>query len=258
FAEYFPPEMQEQRSRELMEAKDDVLDAVEDFLGRPLDRASFDQADSPEELLEAVMRQMQSEQEVPRPRPAQAARQRKAEQQVQGAKATMRSIYRQLASALHPDREPDPAERERKTALMGQANAAYERRDLTTLLRLQVQANQMDEAGIARLADEKLAELSLLLRDQVAALEQELATEEQRLGDELGVPLSARMSEAVVQLRLTLLQNDLADTLLVMQRDLELVRDEAQLKRWLREQAALARKQEREDASLIMQFGGFY
>lgn len=204
------------------------------------------------------MRRMQSEQEPPRPRPGQQARQRKVDQQMQDAKAAMRSIYRQLASALHPDREPDAAERERKTVLMGQANAAYERGDLTTLLRLQLQANRMDEDSISRLADEKLAELTLLLKEQVASLEQELAIAEQRLGDELGVAVSARMNEPLLQLRLKLLQNDLADTLLVMQHDLERVRDEAELKRWLREQAALARKQERDDASLLMQFGGFY
>jgi len=258
FAEYFPPEMQAQQAQQLQEARDDVLDAVEDFLGRPLDRETFDHADSPQELLEAVMRRMQSEQEPPRPRPGQQARQRKVDQQMQDAKAAMRSIYRQLASALHPDREPDAAERERKTVLMGQANAAYERGDLTTLLRLQLQANRMDEDSISRLADEKLAELTLLLKEQVASLEQELAIAEQRLGDELGVAVSARMNEPLLQLRLKLLQNDLADTLLVMQHDLERVRDEAELKRWLREQAALARKQERDDASLLMQFGGFY
>ena len=257
FAEYFPPEMQAHNAQQLLEAKDGVLDAVEDFLGRPLDREIFDQADSPEELLEAVMRQMDAEQ-APRSRRSQAAKPRKADQQMQDAKAVMRGIYRQLASALHPDREPDPAERERKTVLMGQANAAYERGDLTTLLRLQLQANPMDEASLSRMAEDKLAELTLLLKSQVATLEQELAFAELRLGDELGIPVSARMSEVVLKLRLTLLQNDLAETLLVMQRDLELVRDDAELKRWLREQAALARRQERDDASLLMQFGGFY
>ncbi|MFX4717623.1 molecular chaperone DnaJ, partial [Acinetobacter baumannii] len=88
------------------------------------------------------------------------------------------SIYRQLASALHPDREPDPVERERKSALMSQANAAYERGDLTALLQLQLQAAQVDEAHIAQMADDKLAALSLLLKDQVKTLEGELGDAE--------------------------------------------------------------------------------
>ena len=86
-----------------------------------------------------------------------SARQLKAQEQAQDAKAALRSIYRQLASALHPDREPDPVERERKSALMSQANAAYERGDLTALLQLQLQAEQVDEAHIAQMADDKLA-----------------------------------------------------------------------------------------------------
>lgn len=37
----------------------------------------------------------------------------------------LRNVFRQLASAVHPDRESDPDERDRKTALMSEANAAY-------------------------------------------------------------------------------------------------------------------------------------
>ncbi|WP_449371513.1 J domain-containing protein, partial [Thiomonas sp.] len=39
---------------------------------------------------------------------------------------SLRAIYRKLASALHPDREPDPAERARKTALLQRANTAHQ------------------------------------------------------------------------------------------------------------------------------------
>ena len=42
-----------------------------------------------------------------------------------------------------------------------------------------------------------------------------------------------------------------------MQADLERVRDDAQLKLWLREQAALARQQAREDA-MLERFGDFF
>ncbi len=49
----------------------------------------------------------------------------------------LRGLFRQLASALHPDRETDPFARDRKTALMGEANAAYARKDLLALLQLQ-------------------------------------------------------------------------------------------------------------------------
>ena len=41
------------------------------------------------------------------------------------AKSAIRTVFRQLASALHPDREPDEQERLRKTGLMSEVNAAY-------------------------------------------------------------------------------------------------------------------------------------
>lgn len=260
YSEYFPPEVQEQHAQEIQDAKRQALDAVEELLGRPLDLESLDQVDSPQELMEAVMRQMQADRDAEQERKARrppTARQRKADQHAQDAKAAMRAIYRQLASALHPDRETDPVERERKSALMGQANAAYERGDLTTLLRLQLQAQQVDEASIARMADEKLAALSLLLKEQVAVLEHEVAVAEMRLGDELGVMVSASMKEPLLAMLLQRLRHEMAETVEAMQYDLERVRDDAELKRWLREQAALARQQERAEAKM-MQFGGFY
>jgi hypothetical protein len=78
-----------------------------------------------------------------------------------------------------------------------------------------------------------------------------------RLSNELGVMVSATMKEAVLTAHLQRLQREMARTAEGMQQDLERVRDDAELKRWLREQAALARQQEREEA-MLMRFGGFY
>ncbi|MBU4424214.1 MAG: hypothetical protein KKG12_10695 [Gammaproteobacteria bacterium] len=263
-AQYFPPEAQAQQAQELQDAKQQVLNAMEQFLGRPLDLDGVDDLDSPQDLLEAVMRQVQADREAEQARQAErkakrppTEKQRKAEQHALDAKAAMRAIYRQLASALHPDRETDPAERQRKSALMAQANAANERGDLVTLLRLQLQAEQVDEAHIARMADEKLAALSLLLKEQVAVLEYEVAEAQMRLSDELGVMVTATTKAPVLAAHLQQLQHEMAHTAQTMQQDLERVRDDAELKRWLREQAALARQQEREEA-MLMRFGGLY
>ena len=47
---------------------------------------------------------------------------------------SIREVYRKLAGALHPDRESDPQERERKTALMQRVNQAYAKNNLLQLL----------------------------------------------------------------------------------------------------------------------------
>ena len=262
---YAPPPLEDDLGDQANMVREQMLDMAQSVLGKNLDREAFKGIDSPEELMEALIQQVHTFQEAEdarqaarRSRRPPSARQLKAQEQAQDAKAALRSIYRQLASALHPDREPDPVERERKSALMSQANAAYERGDLTALLQLQLQAEQVDEAHIAQMADDKLAALSLLLKDQVKTLEGELGDAEMRLSVELGIPVGARMKEALLTRLLQEEQEELAHVVSQMQDDLVRVRDDAQLKLWLREQAALAREQEREEAFLARLGGGFF
>lgn len=231
-----------------------MMDMAESALGRPLDREALQGMESPQQLMEALLGQVQAHGEAEQERLAAhraqrptTPRQRKIQEQEQDAKAALRSIYRQLASALHPDREPDPAERQRKGALMVQANTAYERGDLMALLGLQLQVEQVDAAHIARMAEDKIAALSLLLKQQVAALEEQLLEAELRLGHELGVAVTASMKEASLRRLLQREQHMHADWVEQMHADLQRVRDDAQFKRWLREQADLARCQAQEE-----------
>ena len=90
-------------------------------------------------------------------------------------KVSIGSIYRQLAKVLHPDLEQDPAQRQRKSDLMQQLTAANANQDLHTLLRLQLEWIHREETGVARLTDERLDAYNLVLKEQVAQLEMELA-----------------------------------------------------------------------------------
>ena len=249
-AEYLsvPPEDAES----LDDIKRAMLKDLEDTLGTKLDMGDATQFATPEEMLAAAMHHLQerhqaeqAEQAAQKAQQPLSDKQRKVQVQEQDAKTALRTIYRQLASALHPDRETDPAEHQRKSALMGQANAAYERGDLGTLLRLQLQAQQVDAGSIARMADDKLAALSRLLKDQVTLLEQELFQAEMRLGDELDIVVRATFPMKHVQAQLRGVQERLERLVAMMQRDLERVQDDAELKRWLREQAALDREHAR-------------
>lgn len=105
---------------------------------------------------------------------ADAAQQRKEDAALQ-ASQSVREIFRKLASALHPDREPDATRRQHKTQLMQQANQAYERNDLLTLLSMQLDLEQIDEQHLAGLPDARLAHYNQVLREQLAALQQEVA-----------------------------------------------------------------------------------
>jgi len=174
-------------------------------------------------------------------RQQQAAEQ--AEQEQLDAKATMRTLYRQLASALHPDRESDPQERARKTELMSQANAAYERQDLATLLKLQLQTTALDAEAISRMTDEKIRAMSTLLKQQLATLEAELRQSEHRASHSLGILVSAKYGDQVIKRQLQMQQEDLEHSLKLMQADLDRLRDPTEIKDWLKKQRRMLKQQ---------------
>ncbi len=88
---------------------------------------------------------------------------------------SLREVYRKLVSALHPDREPDALERQRKTLLMQRLNQAYDANDLLTLLGLQLEIEQIDAEHMASVSPQRLAHYNQILREQLGGLEAELA-----------------------------------------------------------------------------------
>jgi hypothetical protein len=230
--------------RTLAQLKQDSADALrqrlEAVLGEPLDDEG--EALSAEQLLRVGRERLRRAQEAvqqQRRDTAQSRRERKkpggaARQTEQhDADTLLRRLFRQLASALHPDRETDPQARLRKTALMSEANAAYEQRDLVALLQIQSRAELADPAAVQQLSDERLASLTLLLKAQVAALERERASRQSALANEFDLP------EGVSPNANTLLQSRIDQTralegaLAELARDLEQLDDPARLKRWL-------------------------
>lgn len=119
------------------------------------------------------------------------ARRAQAEKEI---KQSLREIYRKLASGLHPDRETDPVERERKTALMQRVNQAHAKGDLLTLLSLQMEAEQIDATHLADLTAERLGHYNQVLRDQLNALEAELHAEVAALSGVLEINLRHKVS----------------------------------------------------------------
>jgi hypothetical protein len=104
---------------------------------------------------------------------AEAAQARR-DQAVQEVSQSLREVYRKLASALHPDREPDADARQRKTQLMQRVNQAYAANDLLTLLGLQLEIEQIDAAHLASVSPQRLAHFNQILREQLGELESEV------------------------------------------------------------------------------------
>jgi hypothetical protein len=86
----------------------------------------------------------------------------------------LRTLYRKLASSIHPDREHDVSEKARKTEAMQSLNNAYQSKDLLSLLKLHHQTLQTDATSDA-LAEDTLREYNALLKAQLKSLESEIA-----------------------------------------------------------------------------------
>ena len=216
---------------------------AEDVLGLPADAAG-DLA-TPQDLLDAMLRQAGQERAAaaqaqagadPGPSAARArARQARAAAQAQEASGSLREVYRKLASALHPDREPDAAERARKTAWMQRANAAYARKDLLALLELQIEAEQIDRSRVGEIDEKRLRRYLRVLQEQVRELDQELRAVAQPFAASLPARASlAPTPHAVLQA----LQADVATLrrqVAAIRADLAAFRDPRALKAWLRQ-----------------------
>jgi len=219
----------------------DMQALMEEMLGHPVgDTGGFDSLD---DMLQASMKKLHEQDQAReqaraerKKRSKKTASQMQNEQQAQDADGALRTIYRQLVSALHPDRESDDHERTRKTALMKEVNAAYERRDLMALLQLQLSAELADGDKVATLAREKVGALTRLLKERSDVLARELREIEMRTMSEFGLPAYAPVSAASLNRAMIVQKQHLQADMAMMSRDLARVQNDAELKRWLKEQ----------------------
>lgn len=225
------------------EAAAATLAMLEEHYGMDLDLINTQ--GSPEDVLRAAMQHLrdrdtaeQAQREARKAKRPTTQRQEDAQLKDQDANTALKTIYRQLASALHPDREADREARQHKTALMGEANVAYERRDLLALLQLQLRIEQVDSITVGRMAQSRLIALSRLLSEQSKALKQDLLRLQLRLFDVFSLHPSRGVSEARIVERIEEERQALQAAIDQLQEDAVQVHDETKLKRWLKAQQA--------------------
>lgn len=179
----------------------------------------------------------------------QTAAQQRREAEARQATQSVREVFRKLASALHPDREPDPEQRAAKTALMQQANRAYAANDLLALLELQLQAEQIDAGHLADASTERLKHYNQVLADQLAELKAEVDAVRVGWCMEFGVSPEARLTPSTLGLALEEEMRQRRAELAGLETDMRRMTEPASAKRWLRQQRELM--QQRDD------FNGF-
>lgn len=120
--------------------------------------------------------------------PKQQAAEEKKQAEEKNITKAVRTLYMDLVKALHPDREPDEAEKTRKTELLKQVTTAYEANELLTLLRLQLELQHIDQTHLENLAEDQLRYYNTLLREQARELDEALYQEQQDLAAFSGRP----------------------------------------------------------------------
>jgi len=201
--------------------------------------------ESEEDLLQHARQRMQEQAEAEEERRAQrraarpgkplTAAQRQREQEEQAAALSLREIYRKLASALHPDRAADEADRAHRTAMMKRVNEANDARDLLALFSLQLEIEQVDAAHLAQASAERARLYNKLLSDQAAALQAEIGAIEasvkaQFMRDPFEQLHPLQLGKLVDQE-----ERELRGALVRMDRELAQLAQPVSIKRWLKQ-----------------------
>ncbi|OYY93842.1 MAG: molecular chaperone DnaJ [Hydrogenophilales bacterium 28-61-23] len=165
----------------------------------------------------------------------QLAKEARQQAEAQQISQSIREVYRKLVSALHPDREPDPRERDRKTALMKRVNLAYDKKDLLQLLELQLELEHIDQASIGQIGEERLKHYNTILKEQHIELIQEIMHVEGEFRARFGIDPLLRVSPGNIMGHL---KNDIRDVQYVIQdigKNLRVFDDVKKFKAWLKE-----------------------
>jgi len=214
------------------EAFDVIKSALEDAWGIDLGDIDDIDIDSPEELLRRAQEQYASDE--PQHEAPQAARKPSAKQQAEEHQIlqSIRTIYRKLASALHPDRESDPEKRDRKTVLMQHTNQAYEENNLFQLLELSQQLAR-DQGTFHALNDSQLKIYIKALKKDLAEVEQEIQSIENTFRASFGLPPLTALSPRAILRKLSVDIGDAKQAISDMENDLRAFENTRHLKDWL-------------------------
>jgi hypothetical protein len=85
----------------------------------------------------------------------------------------LKSLFKQLAKAFHPDLEPDPVLKKHKVVWMQRLNSAYSSNDLREMLQLEMEWLGEEATNLATAGDDKLKVYCIVLKEQIASLKRQ-------------------------------------------------------------------------------------
>lgn len=164
----------------------DMLENAARQAGLELDLSDLDRNADPEEFERIVQERMAAAAEAagggggfpagaaakPRRKPTKAQIEKERKRlEIEAAKnRDLKSLFKQLAKAFHPDLEPDPLLKEHKKVWMQRLNTAYAANDLREMLQLEMEWLGEEATNLATAGDEKLKVYCMVLKEQITDL----------------------------------------------------------------------------------------
>lgn len=222
---------------------DEMRVAMQDMFGVDLpDETDFT---SPDDVIQKVQEQLdererlhqEAREEYQRNRkktPKREAAEERARAEQEEVHLSIREVYRKLASALHPDREADPVERERKAVLMQRVNQAYASKSLLDLLEIQLELEHIDQSSLDNVSEDRLKRWNTILKGQLRGLDQELVEVESGFRAMCGIRPGVPVSPKSVKRTMTMDITHLREGVRAFEQDMRVFDDGKRLKAWLK------------------------
>ena len=186
------------------------------------------------------------------------AKEAREQEEAQNVSQSIREVYRKLASALHPDREQDLSERNRKTALMQRVNVAYGNKDLLTLLELQLELEQIDQSAMNTMSEDRLKYYNKILSEQAEELQQEVSEVAFSFGMRFNLPPGYASSPDAAMRNLQHDIEDIRQDIASIQDDLISFQDFKNIKEWLRAYRRPPKSLFKEDPFEVLDLGRIF
>jgi hypothetical protein len=162
----------------------DMIEGMAELAGIKLDLSDLDPKMDPSEFERIVHERMaafDSDTPFERPntkakrKPSKAALEREKRQlEVEEAKTKdFKTLYKQLAKALHPDLETDPALKAKRQLWMQRLTTARDNGDLRDMLAIEMEWIGSEFSNLTQASDEKLRTYSLVLKEQIEDTKQQ-------------------------------------------------------------------------------------
>ncbi|MDD2863940.1 MAG: hypothetical protein PHC99_04365 [Methylococcales bacterium] len=214
---------------------------MEDMFGMEFDDADFS---SSEQMREALQQRINAQRESALHQASKRTSRKKTAKQLenearekeeaQNASKSIQEVFRKLVAVLHPDREPDEIERERKTKLMQRVNEAYSKKDLLQLFALQLEIEQIDQTKLNTIAEDKLKHFNKILQEQLNELMQEINDMEYPFRTMLNAPSHIKLTPDDVLKSLSYNVRELKKSIKDIEREMKALQNPVHLKAMLK------------------------